>query len=374
MASPPSFPGSPFPAEADPDWAGRTAAMLLRLVPAARLALCHLCAAGPPETAVRTADGAAPPDCLDALRSDVSRLEGAEGTVHLAPALGTVFGLRCLATLLRDEQGPWAFLVLGASQNSSPATVVLAETVLTVCAPFLSLGRHYEYVRRERDEFAAFALAGQATVGLAHELNNLLNGMVLQASVAQLHADEKFHAALDVIRRQAHQATALLQPLGQSAAERSKTFYPVDLAYAVREVLRERPALAARVVLAPAPASLPSIRAAVSALKQLIHLLLSGVSAGTPAPLRVRVGSQGAGVELLVEAEGPADASGSHAEAVPWGGLGDLERLAGQSLLRQLQGALRVEPLPEGGVRLRVCWNGSAAPVNSATHVSSPPV
>ena len=230
--------------------------------------------------------------------------------------------------------------------------------------PGSPLPAEYESLRRERDELAAFALAGQATVALAHELNNVLNGVALQAAVVQVQVDGKFHPALDVIRRLARQATDILRPLSQSAAERAKAFYPVDVAHAVQEVLRERPALAVRVVLTPAPTPLPPVRGSVSVLKQLVQLLLSSVSTGAQAPLRVRVDAQGTGVELLIDAEDPVRPP---TDAVPWDGLGELERLAGQSLLRQLQGALRVEPLPQGGVRVRVCWDGPAAPKSQSS-------
>ena len=84
-----------------------------------------------------------------------------------------------------------------------------------------------EAAERERDEFAGFALAGQAAAGLAHELNNLLNTIVLQSSVLQLQVDEKFHSALEVIRRQANVATGLLRTLSQVSGEAPKLTIPL---------------------------------------------------------------------------------------------------------------------------------------------------
>jgi len=59
-------------------------------------------------------------------------------------------------------------------------------------------------------------------------------------------------------------------------------------------------------------------------------------------------------VQLVIESEEntaePVDG------AFLWGRLGELEQLAGQSLLRQLDGALRVTPRPAGGFLLRVTW------------------
>ena len=116
-----------------PDWAEQTAAKLLGLAPSARLALCHLSGARP---AVRTADGMSPPDPAEALRSEMARLGWADGATHPSPALGAVFGLRCLAAPLRDDGGPWALLALGGPADASPETIALEETLLAVCGPF----------------------------------------------------------------------------------------------------------------------------------------------------------------------------------------------------------------------------------------------
>ncbi len=254
---------------------------------------------------------------------------------------------------------------LDRCRQAAEGLPALAEAVAAIDAQSLALCHQLEALRRERDEFAGFALAGQATIGLAHELNNLLNGVVLQASVMQLQADEKFRAALDGIRRQANQATGLLRPLGQLSALRAKAFYPVDLGRVVEDVLREQPALAGRVVYSPAATPLPPVRAVAAALKQLVRLLLSGASVGSATPLRVGTEKQGDGVQLGIEIAAPPprdreDSPPVNAETVLWNHLNDLERLAAQSLLRQLEGALRVEARP-GGCSVRVRWNARPA-------------
>jgi signal transduction histidine kinase len=226
------------------------------------------------------------------------------------------------------------------------------------CPHCADLRRRLEEAVRERDEFAGFALAGQATAGMAHELNNLLNSVVLQASLLELQLDKAFHGNLDVIRRQALQATGLLRLLGQVSSERSRRFYPVDLNRAMADLLRDDPALAARVHFTPSSSPLPPVRGAVSAVKQLIRLVLSGAAAGSPSPLWVRTEDEGGAAQIRVE--GPLSPGGSEAaptaDAVLWLRLGELERLAGQSLLRQLGGELRVTAGPGGEVALRVCW------------------
>jgi signal transduction histidine kinase len=211
-----------------------------------------------------------------------------------------------------------------------------------------------EAAERERNEFAGFALAGQAAAGLAHELNNLLNTIVLQASVLQLQVDEKFHAALDVIRRQANASTGLLRVLAQVSGERAKGFYPVDLNRAVQEVLAEQAALAALVQWVPTGKALPAVRGIYSAMKQVVRLVLTAASGNGASSVRVRTSGEGDGVQLVIESEeSPTESVDC---AFLWGRLGELEQLAGQSLLRQLDGALRVAPRPGGGFLLHVMW------------------
>jgi len=256
---------------------------------------------------------------------------------------------------------PELISALDRCRQAAEGQPALAEAVAAVAAHSLALCHQLEALRRERDEFAGFALAGQAMIGLAHELNNLLNGVVLQASVMQLQADPKFHAALDGIRRQANQATGLLRPLGQLSALRAKTFYPVDLGRVVEDVLREQPALAGRVIYSPAATPLPPVRAVSAALKQLVRLVLSGASAWATPPVRVGTEKQGDGVQLVIEIAAPPPRDGEdsppvNADAVLWNHLNDLERLAAQSLLRQLEGALRMEVRPSG-CSVRVRWN-----------------
>ena len=133
----------------------------------------------------------------------------------------------------------------------------------------------------------------------------------------------------------------------------------------VEDVLREQPALAGRVVYTPATTPLPPVRAVSGALKQLVRLVLSGAAAWATTPLRVGTEKQGDGVQLVIEiAASPRDGEAApppvNADAVLWNHLNDLERLAAQSLLRQLEGALRLEARP-GGCSVRVRWNARPA-------------
>lgn len=104
---------------------------------------------------------------------------------------------------------------------------------------------------------------------------------------------------------------------------------------------------------------MPPVRAVSGALKQLVRLLLTGASAWAPTPVRVGTEKQGDGVQLVIEIAASSareNAPPGNADTVLWNHLNELERLAAQSLLRQLEGALRVEARP-GGCSLRVRWN-----------------
>jgi signal transduction histidine kinase len=366
--------GRPPPAA---EWSGQAADALLGLTPALRLALCHRPDAEPP-TVVRSPDGAVaqPPHLAAALRSEMFRLQGLDGAAHLSPALGAMFGLPCLAVRVPDGQGTWAFLAAGTVKGALDEDMVMVKAVMSAYADALAVRRRLEAAERERDECAGFALAGQAVTGLAHEMNNVLNSVVLQSSVLQIQLDEKFHASLDVIRRQTLQATNLLLPLGRVSAERARAFYPVDLNRVVTDLLASDPALAARVRFAPSAQPIPSIRGAFSAIKQLIRLLLAAASADSASRLTAHTAGDDAGVQFIVDAppiseadEGAADVS--TAESIMWARLDDLERLAGQSLLRQLSGELQVAARPEGGFTLRLGW--AAAPSDEGQVDASKP-
>jgi signal transduction histidine kinase len=290
-----------------------------------------------------------------------------------------VFALPCVAACVPEGSAAWALLATATGEDASWDAKGQAEAALTVFADALTVRRRLEAAEQERDEWAGFALAGQALTGLAHELNNVLNSVVLQASVLEMQLDERFHAALDVIRRQTLQATGLLQPLGQVSAARAKASYAIDLTDAVREVLQHDPEAAARVHFVPPAGAIPPIRGLMSAVKQLTRLLLAAATAASRSVIQVRTAAEGAGVQLIAEYR---LASGAHApgdvpltaDNVVWSRLDDLERLAGQSLLRQSGGELHVESRPEGGFALRVCWAAAPAGEERPNSPTPPPV
>jgi phosphoglycerate-specific signal transduction histidine kinase len=214
-----------------------------------------------------------------------------------------------------------------------------------------------EALKREQVELARFALVGQAFIGLAHELNNALNSMMLQTSVVQLRVDEQARHELEAIRHHGAQAAHLLRSLQFVVQERREKSYNVDLNSILAEALEEEADLRRRVSPRLSPKG-PQIQSTRSAVKQLVHLLLKGVCAGTNATVKAVTGEQDdcAALWLTLAAEDDA----STVEALLWQNLDEIGRLAGQSLLRQLGGVLTAERGGDGVVILRIVWARSA--------------
>lgn len=211
-----------------------------------------------------------------------------------------------------------------------------------------------EALEREREELVRFALIGQAFIGLTHELNNMLNSMMLQSSVVQLRVDEQARRELAAIRQHGAQAAGLVRSLQHVVQERREQSYPVDLNSVLAEVLEETEELQRRVSPRLSP-NVPLIQSTRSALKQLVRLLLEGVCAGTEAAVMAATSEQAGGAAFSLTIAGALDAA-SPVETLLWQNLDEVGRLAGPSLLRQLGGTLTAEQSAEGAMILRIVW------------------
>jgi phosphoglycerate-specific signal transduction histidine kinase len=211
-----------------------------------------------------------------------------------------------------------------------------------------------EALQREQAELARFALIGQAFLGLAHELNNALNSMMLQTSVVQLRVDEQARQDLASIRQHGAQAAGMVRTLQHVVQERREKSYLVDLNSVLAEVLEENAELR-RVSLLPSQKT-PPIHSTRSAVKQLLRLLLEGVCAGTKATVKAATCQQDGGAVLNLTIAG-TQGEASDLETVLWHNLDEVARLAGPSLLRQLGGVLTLERTGAGDVTLRLVWS-----------------
>src|SRR5579875_2229034 len=161
-----------------------------------------------------------------------------------------------------------------------------------------------EALQREQEELVRFALIGQAFIGLAHELNNALNSIMLQTSVMQMRVDEQGRQELAAIRQQGAQAAGLLRMLQQVVQERRDKSYPVDLNSVLTEVVEQEAELRCRVVLRLSQ-RIPPLQSTRSAVKQLVRLLLAGVCAGTKATVQAATGEEGGDAVLSLSIPGP---------------------------------------------------------------------
>jgi phosphoglycerate-specific signal transduction histidine kinase len=216
-----------------------------------------------------------------------------------------------------------------------------------------ALSARLEALQHEQAELARFALIGQAFIGLAHELNNALNSMMLQTSVVQMRVDEQGRQELAAIRQHGAQAAGLVRTLQHVVQERREKSYPVDLNSVLTEIVEEEPELRRRISLCLSPKA-PLIHSTRSAVKQMIRLLLEGVCTGTRATVKAATAEHEDGAVLRLTLAGAASED-STAEALLWQNLDEVGRLAGQSLLRQLGGALTAERSGDARI-LHVIW------------------
>ncbi|HTU91225.1 MAG TPA: hypothetical protein VMF69_14190 [Gemmataceae bacterium] len=220
-------------------------------------------------------------------------------------------------------------------------------------ADLAALRARCEALRREQAELERFALIGQAFLGLAHELNNSLNSMMLQTSVVQLRVDEQARQELAAIRQHGAQAAGMLRALQHVAQEQREFFYLVDLNNVLVEVLEEDAELRRRVSPSLCEKA-PQIHSTRSTVKQMVRLLLEGVCTGKDASVKAATCEREGDAVLELTIAG-ANGEATNAEALLWRNLDEVGWLAGQSLLRQLGGALTIER-NDGAATLLITW------------------
>jgi signal transduction histidine kinase len=339
------------------------ARLLSELLPEASLAGCLFHGEGNASLTVRPKNAVPIAEFERFFQSQLSSLDLRTSGVYRMPA-EIAPGLQVLAATIHEEQWARGFLLMGLTGDAAEEARARAEALLIVAAPAVALHGALESLRREQAELARFALVGQAFTGLAHDLNNALNSMMLQTSVVQLKVDQQARSDLAAIRQHGAQAAGLVRSLQHVVQERREKFYAVDVHSVLTEVLEAAPELRRRVASQPAE-SVPPIQSTHSAVKQFVRLLLEGVCAGTKAAVSVAIGVREGGVALsLTIAAVPPDVGAEGgppaAEALLWRNLDEVGRQAGQSLLRQLGGVLSLERSSESEVVLHVVWTPSA--------------
>jgi hypothetical protein len=353
----PPFPDSrPLQERAD-----RVADLVYQLAPDG-LAACLLWADGPPVLACR---GAAilTPEGEESLRQRLMRLDPRDAEVRRLEELEKRLSMRTQAVAITHGGRGWGHLLLGRPESAGGLDV--SETLLLATARTVGLRCHLEaeaaLAREARDRLAEVddvALLGDAALMLAHDLNDVLNTMSLQAALVQRKVDAQSRTELDVIRQQVRQGAWLLQPLQQTWYQRRQGGQTIDLNTAIRHVVAEGEVPPSRLELAD---GLPPVPGTRSGLRRLVGTLLRLVASRQSGPVLVRTLAEGKGARLLV---GDAEilAGGEEllrpfdAETGLFGGATLLEGLALQSLLRQSNGKLKVFSRADAALAVTAAW------------------
>jgi signal transduction histidine kinase len=334
--------------------ASRLADLLLEVAPRACLSACWLRGDGPEAFAVRP-PAEATPALMEGLRAELLRLDSPAELTAL-PGTGPLEGLSLQVAAIRDTETVEGYLLLASPHDRAAEDASLLRALLTVCAHTLALHRGLEALRKNQAELTALALVGQAFAGAAHELNNLLNSMILQTSVVQLRLDPKLRNDLAGIRQQVGQAAGIVRSLQNAAHQRRENYYRVDLNRVVQTLVADDAGLRQRVQLQLAPER-PAVQGTQAGVARLVRVLLDSAGAASKGPLRVQTEQADGSVRLKVAWSGtaPCDGETPLGENIVWQHVDEIARQAGESVLRQLDGRLTVEPA-EGGLQLHVTW------------------
>jgi hypothetical protein len=284
------------------------AALLHECAPAALVTTCCLpagegsaVALHPEDTKWRSAleswsAADAAPDASIALRAGRTRLDG-------------------FVVFLDEPANPRRWLLVGLPPRTPASVRAALQTAVRLAASLLAGELQLEVRRREVEDWL---LVSEAMSGLAHDFNNHLNSMVLQAAVVQMKVDETTRAEVETIRQGALQVAKLLRPFQQFRDQRRQERTAVDL----ERLLREAAGSVAIEVQAP----LPAVRAPAFEMRRLLHHLL----ADCPGP--VALSSDGQEVRLTLPTAAQASEEIEH--VLRWQAVQSLARLTG-GILRQ---------------------------------------
>jgi signal transduction histidine kinase len=370
--------------------AGRVANALRRLWPFSPLYACLLWEGGRPRACVLDGSGSPRPDWAEAFREELA------GPGRTPPAPGpTTHRLLGHPLALAEVPSPGSrpgALAVAVKEGLPSEAGLRVHAVLAVCAHRLAFGLAREAAEEERRARAArlTELAGLADLGelagpVAHEFNNFLNVLILHLAVLEQELPESLRPELAEINRQGKGMAAVIQNWQRYRRNRRGVSGPSDLNGAVRAAVAglarraaadAAPQDGAEGATAPAapegvsvelhPDPLP-VPAAAHDLERLCTFLVgnAAAAAGTGRVL-VRTGPDAKGARLRVEDSGPTIATESLSEIFDLGGVrregtDSLELAACRSLVRRLQGSIRAENRPEGGLAVTVVLPAATA-------------
>lgn len=213
----------------------------------------------------------------------------------------------------------------------------------------------------ERRDWLELLTAGDAMLGLVHEINNSLNCMMLQASIVELKVTGSVKDDVAEIRRLGVRAAKQLALIQQFRDQCRNSRSPIDLNQFVREAFPEdpQPSSAPELALAEPPLTL-SVNP--GALSRLIRLLPRIVRHRQPdAVLRIQTLLQERQISLIVESKSfrLAEARSVDWESISdeWADLGHLmECVAAHSLARLVKAQGKASVGASGELSLRLTW------------------
>jgi signal transduction histidine kinase len=150
----------------------------------------------------------------------------------------------------------------------------------------------------------------ELTALVAHELNNSLNGILLQIALLEQELPAADRPEMAAVKRLAGHAAKMLKRLQQYNRQELPQVGPVDVNAVIRETLaaghQAGNSLPVQLQLAP---ELPDARGSPANLQRLLSLLLShcfAVTTTVPRPIVVRTAREATHAILRIEDNGPA--------------------------------------------------------------------
>jgi signal transduction histidine kinase len=342
--------------------AAQVAEDLRTLWPSSLLFVCCFDGDSGRRRSVLDREGRTPPDWDKAPEEELARVSVKRDSGTFQVKLSESLGLPELTVSILSHRGRrLGALALALPESVAPEIATVESILFEEYSRELSLALSLE--RQETEENALrqlqaeqMGLCGIGVVSgvISHELYNVLNNISLQVAVLTKQVHEPFHAGLAVIHEQATQAAEILRSLQQYRLHHQPRPYPVDLNRLLREEfeMASRPGDALKLELA---VDLPPVLGTASELKILLYLLLSNANRLATGNSSIRTSHAAQRVHLRIAAQGRSLAP-EYVQGLfePLGqGQEPITRqeLAGcQQIVRRLEGTVRAESLPQGGL------------------------
>jgi signal transduction histidine kinase len=211
-----------------------------------------------------------------------------------------------------------------------------------------------------RDRLEGLAILGELTSSVTHEFNNILNNILLHMAVLeQKGLSPELRQETAQVKQSSRQAAELVRRLQQYCQQQQPPSGPVDLNPLLLEAVEGQ----ARLELA---ADLPPVLGHAGTLKRLVGLLLAHARAVSEGEIRIKTERCANGVAVHVEDQGPTLAAPLlaqqfHPFCVSRPGDDGIRLAVCKNLMRRLNGIIRAENRPEGGVAYVIELRGAGA-------------